>query len=62
MLGLELIEKAVEDARANALLNNIENCEFYAGKAECTLPAVLARASADNVIAVVDPPRAGLRK
>ncbi|CAF4932641.1 unnamed protein product [Pieris macdunnoughi] len=60
VLGLELIEKAVEDARANALLNNIENCEFYAGKAETTLHAVLARASADDVIAVVDPPRAGL--
>ncbi|CAK1551236.1 unnamed protein product [Leptosia nina] len=60
VLGLELIEKAVEDARANAQLNNIENCDFYAGKAEYTLPAVLARASSDDIIAVVDPPRAGL--
>ncbi|CAG4971306.1 unnamed protein product [Colias eurytheme] len=60
VLGLELIEKAVEDAKANAKLNNIENCNFYSGKAEYTLPAVLARAAGDDIIAIVDPPRAGL--
>ncbi|VVC97507.1 unnamed protein product [Leptidea sinapis] len=60
VLGLELVEQAVADARTNAQLNQIDNCEFFAGKAEHTLPAVLARAVHGDVIAVVDPPRAGL--
>ncbi|CAH2048726.1 unnamed protein product, partial [Iphiclides podalirius] len=60
VLGLELVAEAVRDARSNAELNGIENCEFYAGKAEEILPSVLARAGGDQLVAVVDPPRAGL--
>ncbi|XP_047029740.1 uncharacterized protein LOC124637375 [Helicoverpa zea] len=60
VLGLEMIAEAVKDAKANAELNGIENCEFFTGKAEDILPSVLARATGDDVIAIVDPPRAGL--
>ncbi|CAB3227155.1 unnamed protein product [Arctia plantaginis] len=60
VLGLEMIAEAVKDAKANAELNKIENCEFFTGKAEDILPSVLARAAADDIIAIVDPPRAGL--
>uniref|UniRef100_A0A2A4IVR4 tRNA (uracil(54)-C(5))-methyltransferase n=1 Tax=Heliothis virescens TaxID=7102 RepID=A0A2A4IVR4_HELVI len=60
VLGLEMVAEAVKDAKANAELNAIENCEFFAGKAEDILPSVLARATTDDVIAIVDPPRAGL--
>lgn len=60
VLGLELIPEAVRDAKSNAELNNIENCEFFTGKAEDILPSVLARAMGDDIIAIVDPPRAGL--
>ncbi|XP_049873164.1 tRNA (uracil-5-)-methyltransferase homolog A [Pectinophora gossypiella] len=60
VLGLELIAEAVKDAKANAELNNIENCEFFTGKAEDILPSVLARATGEDIIAIVDPPRAGL--
>ncbi|XP_026499811.2 tRNA (uracil-5-)-methyltransferase homolog A [Vanessa tameamea] len=60
VLGLELVAEAVKDAKANAELNNIENCEFFTGKAEDILPSVLARAPGDDIIAIVDPPRAGL--
>ncbi|XP_075978100.1 tRNA (uracil-5-)-methyltransferase homolog A [Anticarsia gemmatalis] len=60
VLGLEMIAEAVKDAKANAELNKIENCEFFTGKAEDILPSVLARATADDLIAIVDPPRAGL--
>lgn len=62
VLGLELVAEAVKDAKANAELNNIENCQFFTGKAEDILPTVLARANEENVVAIVDPPRAGLRK
>ncbi|XP_045772412.1 tRNA (uracil-5-)-methyltransferase homolog A [Maniola jurtina] len=60
VLGLELVAEAVKDAKANAELNNIDNCEFFTGKAEDVLPSVLARVTSDDVIAIVDPPRAGL--
>ena len=57
-----MIAEAVKDAKSNAELNNIENCEFFTGKAEDILPSVLARATGEDIIAIVDPPRAGLRK
>ncbi|XP_063383796.1 tRNA (uracil-5-)-methyltransferase homolog A [Cydia fagiglandana] len=60
VLGVELIPEAVRDARANATANGIDNCQFFAGRAEDTLPSVLARAATGDVIAIVDPPRAGL--
>ncbi|KAJ2949238.1 hypothetical protein O0L34_g6188 [Tuta absoluta] len=60
VLGLELVPEAVLDAKSNAELNNIDNCDFFTGKAEDILPSVLARATTDDVIAIVDPPRAGL--
>lgn len=50
------------DAKENAKQNNIENSDFFAGKAEDILSAVFHRATTDDVIAIVDPPRAGLRK
>lgn len=59
---MELIPEAVEDAKVNAQLNGIENCEFFAGKAEEILSSVLYRVKNEDVIAIVDPPRAGLRK
>ena len=43
----------------------ITNAVFHCGKAEDILPGILpglVRQSADDIVAVVDPPRAGLRK
>ncbi|XP_059214885.1 tRNA (uracil-5-)-methyltransferase homolog B [Centropristis striata] len=63
VVGIELIEQAVEDARHNAALNNVHNCEFIAGKAEVALPALLSQLSSEGgglVTAVVNPARAGL--
>ncbi|XP_059052002.1 tRNA (uracil-5-)-methyltransferase homolog A [Achroia grisella] len=60
VFGLEVVPEAVKDAHANAKLNNIENCDFFTGKAEDILQSVLARTTADDIIAIVDPPRAGL--
>lgn len=60
-MGLEVIPEAIVDAKENAKLNNIENSDFFTGKAEEILSSVFHRATTDDVIAVVDPPRAGLR-
>lgn len=59
VLGAEIIEQAVEDAKENAKRNNIENAEFFQG--DCL--AVVEKFLADKVtpdVVVVDPPRKGL--
>ncbi|KAG2483662.1 hypothetical protein HYH03_017465 [Edaphochlamys debaryana] len=66
VVGVDSVESAVEDARANAALNGITNAEFVAGKAEMALPSILAQHAEkkeySEVVAIVDPPRAGLHK
>ncbi|XP_028651346.1 tRNA (uracil-5-)-methyltransferase homolog B [Erpetoichthys calabaricus] len=61
IIGIELIEQAIEDAKYNASLNGILNCHFLAGKAEVILPQLLLPLypSVPHV-AVVNPSRAGL--
>jgi 23S rRNA (uracil1939-C5)-methyltransferase len=56
--GLELVEAAVEDARANAERNAIANASFTAGDVAALLAGRGAEPPPDVV--VVDPPRAGL--
>ncbi len=53
--GVEIIPQAIEDARANAVMNGIENAEFYVGKAE----EVVDRLKSRPDVVVVDPPRKG---
>ncbi|XP_057665970.1 tRNA (uracil-5-)-methyltransferase homolog A [Diorhabda carinulata] len=62
VLGIEIISQAVDDAKENAAINNVENAEFFVGKAEDILGTVCYKSQENNVIAVVDPPRAGLHK
>jgi tRNA (uracil-5-)-methyltransferase len=59
---LELLAQAVDDAKSNAEDNDITNCDFFVGKAEDILSSVMNRAVKEDILAVVDPPRAGLRK
>ncbi len=58
--GVEVVPRAVEDARGNAQRNGIRNAEFSVGRAE----EVLARRCAEGEegkadVIVVDPPRKG---
>lgn len=56
VLGIELVEAAVDNARDNAALNGIANVEFLAGD----VGEVLAERAPQADVVVVDPPRAGL--
>ena len=58
VIGIEENLEAVRDAERNAVLNNITNTAFLAGKAEELLEAQSRQSVPDLV--VVDPPRAGL--
>ncbi|XP_062441005.1 tRNA (uracil-5-)-methyltransferase homolog B [Rhea pennata] len=61
VIGIEIVEKAVEDARWNAAFNGISNCQFHSGKAETVLPQLLSSWKDDRpLVAVVNPARAGL--
>lgn len=62
VLGIEIVPDAIKDAKENAVKNNIKNCEFFVGKAEDILSPVIQRTTKSDIIAIVDPPRAGLRK
>ena len=62
--GVEIIPQAIEDAKANAARNGIDNAEFFVGKAEEVLPAFYEKQDAASEmrhpdVIVVDPPRKG---
>ncbi len=69
--GVEIIPQAIEDAKENAVRNNITNAEFFVGKAEEVLPEFYERMSREEShlttqidmlhpdVIVVDPPRKG---
>uniref|UniRef100_A0A1I8NGG8 tRNA (uracil(54)-C(5))-methyltransferase n=2 Tax=Musca domestica TaxID=7370 RepID=A0A1I8NGG8_MUSDO len=67
VLGVEIIPDAIKDAEFNAENNHISNCKFYAGNADDYIQSMVREVtygtppgSPLNIIAVVDPPRAGL--
>lgn len=57
--GVEIIPQAIENARENAIINRIENVEFFVGKAEEVLPEKYEREQIKADVIVVDPPRKG---
>lgn len=58
--GVEIVEQAIEDAKENAKLNNIENAEFIAGDAEIVLDDLINKKKIIPDVVMVDPPRKGL--
>lgn len=57
VLGIEIIKEAIDDARNNALINNIDNTRFICGD--------VSKLIDDNILCdtlIVDPPRVGLDK
>ena len=59
VLGVEIVEEAVQAARENAALNGLSNCEFFAGDVYKVLEG--QDFEKPDVI-VVDPPRAGIQE
>ena len=57
--GVEIIPQAIENAKNNAVINNITNAEFYVGKAEEVLPKKYEEENVHAEVIVVDPPRKG---
>ena len=60
VVGIEYVAEAIEDAKKNAIRNNIHHTAFYAGDMKDLLtPAFYAANGCPDVI-VLDPPRAGI--
>ncbi len=64
--GVEIVPQAIEDAKKNAALNEIENAKFFVGKAEEVLPQYYENCTKEHGgekafadVIVVDPPRKG---
>lgn len=58
IVGVEVVERAVMDAKLNAKINNIENAKFFEGTSEKMLP-VLEQVGIVPDVLVLDPPRKG---
>jgi len=59
--GVEVVKAAVEDARINADLNNINNVEFLNGRAQDVINDLYNKNILADVV-VLDPPRKGCHK
>ena len=56
VVGVEIVEEAVEAARENAAINGLDNCEFLAGDVLTVIDELKEKPD----IIVVDPPRDGI--
>lgn len=62
VVGIESVEQAIEDAKENSALNNIENTEFFAGDMlKILTPEFMAEHGQPDVI-ITDPPRVGMHE
>ena len=60
VIGIEYVPEAIEDAKVNSQVNNIENTLFYAGDMKDILTNdFIAQHGRPDVI-ITDPPRAGM--
>jgi 23S rRNA (uracil1939-C5)-methyltransferase len=60
VIGVEYIPEAIEDAKANALVNNIINCSFFAGDMKEVLNNEFIVTHGKPDLIITDPPRVGM--
>ncbi len=60
VFGLEIVPEAIENAKENARLNNLENASFICAPAEKYLPGAVSDGISRPDVIIADPPRSGL--
>lgn len=60
VVGIEYVPEAIEDAKQNSLLNNIENTSFFAGDMKLVLNDNFVQQNGHPDLIITDPPRAGM--
>lgn len=58
IIGIEIIKEAIENAKVNALNNQVKNCRFICGDSANECKKIVSKKEIDCLI--VDPPRSGL--
>lgn len=61
IIGVEIVEQAIENAKRNAEINGIDNAEFYCGDAYALAEKLEERSIKPDVV-ILDPPRKGCQK
>ena len=62
VIGIEYVPEAIEDAKVNAKLNNIENALFFAGDMKDILNDAFVEKYGRPEVIITDPPRAGMHE
>ena len=60
VIGIEYVPEAIEDAKVNSQINNIENTLFYAGDMKDILNQAFIEQHGKPDVIITDPPRAGM--
>ena len=60
VVGIEYIAEAIEDAKVNSRINNIDNTAFYAGDMKDVLTQDFINQNGSPDVMIIDPPRAGM--
>ena len=60
VIGIEYVPEAIEDAKENARINNLQNTLFYAGDMKDILNREFIAQHGRPDVIITDPPRAGM--
>jgi 23S rRNA (uracil1939-C5)-methyltransferase len=60
VIGIEYVPEAIEDAKVNSQINNIDNTDFYAGDMKDILTDDFIATHGQPDVMIIDPPRAGM--
>ena len=60
VLGIEYVSEAIQDAKENAVLNNLDNIQFFAGDMKDILTDDFVALYGRPDVIITDPPRAGM--
>ena len=62
VIGIEYVPEAIEDAKVNSVINNIDNTLFYAGDMKDILNREFIEKHGRPDVIITDPPRAGMHQ
>ncbi len=62
LIGVEVVAEAIEDAKENAALNNLNQCSFFAGDVVDICDDVFFAEHGKPDVIITDPPRAGMHE
>lgn len=60
VVGIEYVPDAIEDAKINSQINNIDNTSFFAGDMKDVLSEEFIKENGHPDVIILDPPRAGV--